>query len=233
MTDEAIPPGNNGLDPMLLLEAALFSAGKAVDATELSDTTGIEPAMVQLYLKKLIQSYTTRPTAIEVAKAGTKYVLRLKGEFVEGVSTLASPEVSSKLLKTAALIAYHQPVRQSMLVEMYGVKVYDHVQELISLGLVRARKEGPTKVLSTTHRFSEVFGIDSVTKSKVKGHVKEKALERIRTVAKATLESFEDTVPIINKETEAKSVPTEQAGDTPKVEGEKEGTEPEKEEESH
>ncbi len=177
---------------MLLLEAALFSAGKAVDATELSNTTGIEPAMVQLYLKKLIQSYTTRPTAIEVAKAGTKYVLRLKDEFVDRVRTLASPEVSSKLLKTAALIAYHQPVKQSMLVEMYGVKVYDHVQELISLGLVRARKEGPTKVLSTTHRFSEVFGIDSVTKNKVKGHVKEKALERIRTVAKATLESFED-----------------------------------------
>jgi len=177
---------------MLLLEAALFSAGKAVDAEGLSDATGIEPAMVQLYLKKLIQAYSTRPTALEVAKAGTKFVLRLKGEFVEGVSTLASPEVSSKLLKTAALIAYHQPVKQSMLVEMYGVKVYDHVQELISLGLVRARKEGPTKVLSTTHRFSEVFGIDSVTKSKVKGHVKEKALERIRTVAKATIESFED-----------------------------------------
>jgi len=216
---------------MLLIEAALFSAGKAVDAEELSDTTGIEPALVQLYLKKLVQSYSTRPTALEVAKAGTKFVLRLKDGFVEGVRTLASPEISQKLLKTAALIAYHQPVRQSMLVEMYGVKVYDHVQELISLGLVRARKEGPTKILSTTHRFSEVFGIDSVTKSKVKGHVKEKALERIRTVAKATIESFEGEMPIAETETEAKVSQTEQVGDVQKVEEDDEGTGPEQDEE--
>ncbi|MCU0800047.1 MAG: hypothetical protein MUC62_10330, partial [Candidatus Thermoplasmatota archaeon] len=95
----------------------------------------------------------------------------------------------------------------------------------------RARKEGPTKVLSTTHRFSEVFGIDSVTKSKVKGHVKEKALERIRTVAKATLESFEGEMPNAQTETEAKVSQTEQVGDDQKVEEDDEGTVPEQDEE--
>ncbi|MGA1848317.1 MAG: SMC-Scp complex subunit ScpB [Thermoplasmatota archaeon] len=175
------------LSPMLLIEAALFSAGKPVALEDLSLSTGLDPPLIKLYLKKLTQSYARRDTSLEIIKAGKKYSLRVKEMYVEDVSTLAAPEVNQKLLKTAALIAYHQPIKQSDLVEMYGSKVYDHVKELMQLGLVRARREGSTKVLTTTHRFSETFGISSVSKKKVKGHVKEKVLEKLERV---TLENY-------------------------------------------
>ena len=68
--------------------------------------------------------------------------------------------------------------------------IYDHVKELVHLGLVRSRKEGSTKVLTTTHRFSETFGISSVSKKKVKGHVKSKVLAKIERV---TLDRYEGT----------------------------------------
>jgi len=176
-----------GLEAILLVEAALFTAGKPIGVEEISMSTGLEPGLVPLCIKKLSQTYSRRDTSLEIIKAGKKFAIRVKESFVDRISSLAAPEISPKLLKTAALIAYHQPMRQSELVEMYGSKVYDHVKELSDLGLIRARKEGGTKVLSTTHRFSEVFGISSVSKGKVKGHVKERALEKIQ---KATLDAY-------------------------------------------
>jgi segregation and condensation protein B len=176
------------LPPHLLIEASLFSAGKPVSMDDISESTGIEPALVKLYLKKLMSSYSRRDTSLEIIKAGRKYSLRVREPYVERISALAAPEVNPKLLKTAALIAYHQPMRQSELVEMYGSKIYDHVKELITLGLVRGRREGSTKVLTTTHRFSETFGISSVSKKKVKSHVKDRVLEKISRV---TLERYD------------------------------------------
>ncbi len=175
----------------LLIEAALFSAGKPVSLDEISISTGIDAPLVSLYIKKLISSYARRDTSLEVIKAGKKYSLRIREPYVERISALAQPEVNPKLLKTAALIAYHQPMKQSELVEMYGSKIYDHVKELIAIGLVRARKDGSTKILTTTHKFSEVFGISSISKKKVKDHVKERVLDRI---SKMTLEGYDEEV---------------------------------------
>lgn len=193
--DRTTPEEDNGeedddlpeLPAHLMVEAALFSAGKPISIDDISVSTGIEPALVKLYLKKLMGSYSRRETSLELIKAGRKYSLRVQEPYVERIASLAAPEVNPKLLKTAALIAYHQPMRQSELVEMYGSKIYDHVKELTSLGLVRGRREGSTKLLTTTHRFSEVFGISSVSKKKVKGHVREKVLERI---ARVTLDRY-------------------------------------------
>jgi segregation and condensation protein B len=178
----------------LLVEAALFSAGKPVSLEEISLSTRIDPALVKLYLKKLISSYSRRDTSLEVIKAGRKYSLRVREDYVERISALAAPEVNPKLLKTAALIAYHQPMKQSDLVDMYGSKIYDHVKELSSLGLIRARREGSTKILTTTHKFSEVFGISSVSKKKVKGHVKDRVLDRLSRITLEVYDSEEKEI---------------------------------------
>jgi segregation and condensation protein B len=204
-TDEAID-----LPSHLLVEAALFSAGKPISMDDISISTGIEPALVKLYLKKLMSSYSRRETSLELIKAGKKYSLRVQEPYVEKIASLAAPEVNPKLLKTAALIAYHQPMKQSELVDMYGVKIYDHVKELITIGLIRARKEGSTKVLTTTHKFSEVFGISSVSKKKVKGHVKEKVLERLSRV---TLDGYGGGVEMPVSDEEA----SEEASSDPQV----------------
>jgi segregation and condensation protein B len=199
LEEEQIEKDKEELPPMLLIESALFSAGKPVALEEIAISTGLEPALIKLYLKKLTQSYNRRDTSLEVIKAGKKYSLRVKEQYVERVRELAAPEVNPKLLKTAALIAYHQPIKQSDLVDMYGSKVYDHVRELMHLGLIRARKEGSTKLLTTTHRFSETFGISSVSKSKVKGHVRDRVLEKLDRI---TLDRYDSVSPVEGDEGE-------------------------------
>ena len=63
-------------------------------------------------------------------------------------------------------------------------------------GPVRARKDGSTKVLTTTQRFAESFGIDSVSRKKIKGFIKDRAL--FSSAEKKSLEDFAE--PITEKE---------------------------------
>ena len=92
----------------------------------------------------------------------------LKPEYAEHAAKLAQMEIPLKVLKTAALIAYHQPLKQSQLVMMIGSKAYDHVKELREIGLIKFRRDGPTKLLSTTPRFQDYFAIDAVDRDGIK-----------------------------------------------------------------
>ena len=156
------------LKPELIVEAALFSAGKPLKFEELQEATGVDKPKLKQILKKLINTYKTHETSLEVAKVGAKYAMQLKSEYTETTRTLADMEIPYKVLKTAALIAYHQPIKQSELQDMIGSKVYDHVKELHGLGLIRAKDSGRTKMLTITKQFPEYFGIDTTDREEIK-----------------------------------------------------------------
>ena len=85
------------------------------------------------------------------------------------------PDIPQRLLPAAALIAYHQPMAQSQLVDMLGQKAYDHVRDLSEMGLVDRRREGLTRRLTTTRRFAEYFGCPEVEFRKVRSWFREEA----------------------------------------------------------
>lgn len=158
-----------------VVEAALFSAGRPLTIHEIKDATGLSENLIMDSLEKLINEYNERDTALEVSKAGEKYVMQVKTGFAKHVVSLAPKEIPDKLLKTLALIGYHQPVKQVDIMRMIGVKVYEHVHELSELGLIHAKKDGRTKILTTTHRFPEYFGIDTTDRKKIKEWLAKKA----------------------------------------------------------
>ena len=152
----------------LLIEASLFSAGRPLSIQELSEALNLDKATIEKKLKKLVTIYSKKDTALEIARVGTKYSILVKPYLTEHIKMLAQMEIPTKVLKTAALIAYHQPIKQSDLQDMFGSKVYDHVKELSELGLLNRRHEGRTVVLTTTAQFSEYFGIDTTDREKIK-----------------------------------------------------------------
>jgi segregation and condensation protein B len=156
------------------VEAALFSAGRPLKVSEIAHATGIGSDTVRKSLKKLISEYAKRDTSIEVARAGGKYVMQIKESFSSPAEMLAKTEVPKKYLKTASLIAYHQPIKQSDLVEMIGSKGYEHVKALRELGLISAKPYGATKVLKTTKKFLEHFGIDAKHPQEIKKWLSER-----------------------------------------------------------
>ncbi len=157
-----------GMKPMHVVEAALFAAGKPIAVEEIVETTGLPPESVKEGMKDLVKEYEGRDTILEVGKAGTKWGMQVKTQASEPAAKFAPMEIPAKTLKTLALIAFHQPLKQSVLVDMVGSKAYDHVHELHERGLVKAREEGPTKILYVTSLFPEYFGLDAATPEEIR-----------------------------------------------------------------
>lgn len=152
----------------LAVEAVLFSSSKALAVREIAQAVGSEPRKVKRALAGLKREYAKRQTSIELAKLGTKWALQLKNRFVPVAAGYASTKIPKNLLKTIALVAYHQPIKQSELLNMVGQRVYDHVHALEDLKVVRHIPWGNSKILFTTHRFSEIFGIEGNSRDDIK-----------------------------------------------------------------
>jgi chromosome segregation and condensation protein ScpB len=69
-------------------------------------------------------------------------------------------------MKTLALIAYKQPINQSLVVKYRNNKAYDHLKLLLDEAFIKKEPKGRTFVLTTTTKFIEYFGKDFGKKKK-------------------------------------------------------------------
>jgi segregation and condensation protein B len=150
-------------DPLeLKLEAILFAGGAPLSVKELTDKAGESDfRSVQRALRHLVRTYSSRQTSLEIRRVGDRYALQVREEFLPSVHSVQPIEIPPRTLKSLTLIAYHQPMLQSVLVKMVGEYAYQEVAELQSFGLIRAEPKGSTLELTTTSRFAEYFGIGS------------------------------------------------------------------------
>ncbi|HEX08417.1 MAG TPA: SMC-Scp complex subunit ScpB [Thermoplasmatales archaeon] len=156
-------------DERQLVESALFSAGRAISLNEIKEVTGLSQKKILRAINDLIEEYNkNEQRAIEIVKAGEKYAMQLKPNYVEHTRTIAKPEIPTDVLKTLALIAYHQPIKQSDLRHMLGQKIYEHVDLLVEKRLINSKKHGTTELLTTSSFFPEYFGIDKTNPDEIK-----------------------------------------------------------------
>jgi segregation and condensation protein B len=186
-----------------LVESLLFSAGKPLSVEEIQETTGLPPKRVTEAIDHLMQSYNIdrkNDTSLEIVKAGNKFIMQVKKTFTEKSMMVAKPEIKTDLLKTLALVAFHQPVKQSNLRHMIGERIYADVDQLIGMHLIHSEPHGATELLTTTRLFPEYFGIDSTKPEEIReflakkviGHVvKEKQDEPLEKEKASTEESDE------------------------------------------
>jgi len=147
---------------VLRIEAVLFASGKAQSLKELAGALAVEDhRSLQRALKLLVRAYEGRQTALEVRHVGDRYALQLRESFVEAAHAVTPVELPPRTLKALTLIAYHQPMRQSLLARMIGEAAYEEVSRLRGLHLVQADPKGATLELRTTRTFAEYFGIPS------------------------------------------------------------------------
>lgn len=160
-----------GVKEKRLVESVLFSASKPVSINDIKEATGLTQKTINNALEELIQSYNDErknETSMEIVKAGNKFVMQVKKKYLDQSVMVTKPEMQDYLLKTLALIAFHQPVKQSNLRRMIGPKVYEHVDELSAMRLIYAKKHGTTEMLTTTKLFPEYFGIDTTKSEEIK-----------------------------------------------------------------
>jgi segregation and condensation protein B len=162
-------------DLVLRLEALLFAAGKPLSIKELTDALDAPDFRpVQQAVRKLGKTYDGRQTALEVRRVGDRYALQLREAFVPGAHAVTPIEMPPRTLKALTLIAYHQPMLQSLLARMIGESAYEEVPRLRGMNLVHADAKGSTLELRTTKAFAEYFGIASTRPEEIRTFLEKK-----------------------------------------------------------
>jgi len=157
-----------------LLEAILFSAGRSLSVIEMSENLGYEEDEIVESIGNLQSTIKRRRGGgLQIVEIGGKWAMEVKPGIADHLPKETKSELPPKLLKAAALIAYHQPMPQSRLVELLGQRAYDHIRELAQSGLIGRRRDGNTRRLTTTRRFSEMFGCPHTDRKKVKAWFRE------------------------------------------------------------
>jgi segregation and condensation protein B len=125
-----------------------------------------------------MDEYAQRGSAIEIKEIEGRFVMQVKPEYSDDVRHIAPKELRSPVLRTLAMIAYHQPLTVAELVDRRGGAAYEHVRELEERGLISAAPRGRTRLLQTTARFAEYFNLDSADPEAIKRKIIELAREQ-------------------------------------------------------
>jgi segregation and condensation protein B len=136
---------------------------------ELSESLDEPKGVIHVSLSSLRTSISEREEcALQLTEVSGRWILEVKPELSAHLPRTFRADIPQRLLPAAALIAYHQPMAQSQLVDMLGQRAYDHVRDLASMGLIDRRRDGLTRRLTTTRRFAEYFGCPEVEFRKVR-----------------------------------------------------------------
>jgi len=141
------------------LEAILFMAAKSVSVYDLQKLTGADLYSIKQAVSNLQHWYASRNSWLEIIKVDKSYIMRLKPERTESVSSFVQEtEISKRGLRVLAVVAKNDGVLQSKVVKMLGPSVYDGVKELTQKGYVNTEIKGHSKILKLTQKFKTYFG---------------------------------------------------------------------------
>jgi len=140
------------------VEAALFIAGKFMSLQELVALTDVNPILLKKTLEDLSEKY--KDSGVEIINKNNLWKMDVSSNYVWMVNRLAggSSEFSRAAQETLALIAYKQPMKQSIVVKIRGNKAYDHIRGFVERGLVNKKKMGHTAELTLNESFFDYFG---------------------------------------------------------------------------
>jgi segregation and condensation protein B len=148
-----------------IIEAALFTSTKPLMIDDIAKLVGLNSlGFVKQIMEEMQKEYDGR--GLEIVNTPEGWTMQVKQELLPRVAHLTPyHDISEGSKRTLALITYKEPVKQSELIKIQGNKTYSYIKDLVKKGLVKAEKEGRTKLLFLTPEFEKYFGQE---KEKVK-----------------------------------------------------------------
>ena len=149
-------------DNLKVLEAVFFVSGRFLSMQDLISLTDLNPVMIRELINKLGEKFEKNESAIEIVEKNGLWKMDVRQEYTHMINKLAtgSAEFSKAEQETLAIIAFKQPIKQSVIIKIRGNKAYDHVKKFFDLSLIRKKKEGHTHILSLSEDFYDYFGVD-------------------------------------------------------------------------
>jgi segregation and condensation protein B len=149
------------------IEAILYLKGQALSLENLAEYLGCNTDTVADGIIELMGDYAHRDSALEVVESsGGHYALQLKESFKSLRDKIIPSEIGTGALRTLAAIALKGPIIQSELVEMRGGSAYQHIQELVELGLVRKKRQtgNRSSLVQVTDKFRQTYELSEELK---------------------------------------------------------------------
>ncbi|MBD2460116.1 SMC-Scp complex subunit ScpB [Oscillatoria sp. FACHB-1407] len=146
------------------IEAILYLKAQPLPIAKIAEFARCDRKAAEEGLIELMNDYAHRETALEVVETPEGYCLQLRESFRELVNSLVPLDLGVGALRTLAAIALKGPITQTDLVEIRGSGIYQHVPELVELGLVRKRRKADSRslVLQVTDKFYQYFQVDKL-----------------------------------------------------------------------
>ncbi|GBE20530.1 MAG TPA: SMC-Scp complex subunit ScpB [Candidatus Pacearchaeota archaeon] len=143
------------------LEAVFFVSGRYLNMQDLISLTDLNPIIIKDLIEKLKEKYEKSDSAIEIVEKNEMWKMDVRQEYSEVVNKLAtgSSEFSKAEQETLAIIAFKQPIKQSVIIKIRGNKAYDHVKKFAGLGLIKKKRTGHTHELSLSDDFYDYFNV--------------------------------------------------------------------------
>jgi len=146
-------------------EAALFLAARWLNMDELVKLTSINPITLAELLQKLEGKYNSGNGAITLTKSdvyGVKsWKMDIQQEYAYLTNCLATGEAefTKAEQETLSVVAYKQPIKQSVVIKIRGNKAYDHIKHFIQSSLVTSKRAGRTFELNLSENFYNYFNL--------------------------------------------------------------------------
>ena len=142
------------------VEAALFIAGKFMSLPELVALTNVNPILLRRILENLADKY--KDSGIEIVNKNELWKMDVAQEYIDMVNKLATgnSEFTKAEQETLAILAYKQPIKQSVIIKIRGNKGYDHVKKFVEMALINKKKTGHTYELSLSESFYDYFSLN-------------------------------------------------------------------------
>lgn len=150
------------------LEAVFFVSARFLNMQELISLTDLNPIIIQELIEKLQEKYDKQDSAIEVIEKNKMWKMDVRSQYYNIINKLAGgkSEFSKAEQETLGIIAFKQPIKQSVIIKIRGNKAYDHIKKFGDLQLLKKKKMGHTNELSLADDFYDYFNVkeDNVLK---------------------------------------------------------------------
>ncbi len=146
---------------MKKLEAIFFISARFLSMQELISISDLNPIIIRETIESLKEKYDRDDSAIEIVEMNGRWKMDIKKEYANITTKLAtgSSEFSKAEMETLGIIAYKQPIKQSVVIKIRSNKAYDHIKKFLDLNLIKKRKAGHTAELSLSEEFFDYFNI--------------------------------------------------------------------------
>jgi segregation and condensation protein B len=148
-------------EDLKILEAVFFISGRFLSMQELISLSDLNPIILGDLIERLKDKYNKEDSALEIVEKNGLWKMDVRQEYSSIINKLATgtSEFSKAEQETLAIIAYKQPIKQSVIIKIRGNKAYDHIKKLSDLELIKKKKSGHTHELSLSEDFYDYFSV--------------------------------------------------------------------------